>query len=77
MDEYQLKLFAAKIREEEREACAQLCDNLVLAHPDSGKYTAEQCARAIRLRSVNPESYVMLNAPRPYKEGFWDQPEIK
>ena len=69
--------FAALAAEREREACAQLLESLTLAYPDCGKFTVEQCVRAIRLRSVNPESFVMLNAPTPYKKGFWDQPEIK
>jgi hypothetical protein len=72
-----LKIFAAKIREEEREACAQLCESLALAHRRSGKRTQRQLASAIRLRSVSDESYLMLRKGPPYKEGVWDQQVIK
>jgi hypothetical protein len=34
----------------EREACAKVCDELVLAHPGRADLTADQCAAAIRAR---------------------------
>lgn len=34
----------------EREACAALCDDLVLEHPGRADLTAKQCADAIRAR---------------------------
>jgi hypothetical protein len=45
--------FDAEIRkavEAEREACAKVCENLVLAHPGRADMTADQCATAIRAR---------------------------
>jgi hypothetical protein len=72
-----LERFAALIRETEREDCAQLCENLVIAHPDRADLTAQQCANAIRLRSVSDESYLMLRREPPYKEGVWDQQVIR
>jgi hypothetical protein len=44
--EFELKM----AREEEREACAKLCDDLTLAHPGRADLTADQCAAAIRAR---------------------------
>jgi hypothetical protein len=38
---------------EERESCAKVCENLVLAHPGRADMTADQCAAAIRARG-NP-----------------------
>jgi hypothetical protein len=43
--------FAALVAAAEREACAEVCENLVLAHPGRADLTAEQCAAAIRARS--------------------------
>ena len=34
----------------EREACAKVCDELVLEHPGRADLTAKQCATAIRAR---------------------------
>lgn len=34
----------------EREACAKVCDELVLEHPGRADLTAKQCAAAIRAR---------------------------
>ena len=34
----------------EREACAKVCDGLVLDHPGRADLTADQCAAAIRAR---------------------------
>jgi len=34
----------------EREACAKVCDELVLEHPGRADLTAIQCAHAIRAR---------------------------
>ena len=36
--------------DEEREACAKLCEDLVLSHPGRADLTADQCAAAIRAR---------------------------
>jgi hypothetical protein len=36
--------------EAEREACAKVCDDLMLAHPGRADLTADQCAQAIRAR---------------------------
>jgi hypothetical protein len=38
---------------EEREACAKVCDELVLEHPGRADLTAKQCAFAIRARGQN------------------------
>ena len=46
----QLERFAALIAAAEREACAWVCDELVLAHPGRADLTADQCAAAIRTR---------------------------
>jgi hypothetical protein len=35
----------------EREACAKVCEDLVLAHPGRADLTADQCAAAIRARA--------------------------
>jgi len=37
---------------EEREACAKVCDELVLEHPGRADLTAKQCAFAIRERGA-------------------------
>jgi len=42
--------FAKLVAEAEREACAKLCENLVLSHPGRADLTADQCAAAIRAR---------------------------
>jgi len=44
----------------EREACAKLCEDLVLAHPGRADLTADQCAAAIRARGrlLSPDHYV-------------------
>jgi hypothetical protein len=36
----------------EREACAKVCDELVLDHPGRADLTAQQCAFAIRKRGA-------------------------
>ena len=46
-----LQEFAALVAAAEREACAKLCDELVLEHPGRADLTANQCAAAIRARS--------------------------
>jgi len=40
--------------EAEREACAKVCEDLVLAHPGRADLTADQCAEAIRARGEVP-----------------------
>jgi hypothetical protein len=45
-----LERFAALVAAAEREACAKVCDELVLAHPGRADLTADQCATAIRAR---------------------------
>ena len=47
-----LERFAALGAAQEREACARLCEDLVLAHPGRADLTAEQCAAAIRAIEV-------------------------
>ena len=42
--------FANLIAAVEREACAKVCDELVLEHPGRADLTAKQCAAAIRAR---------------------------
>ncbi len=42
--------FAELIAAAEREACAKVCDELVLEHPGRADLTAIQCANAIRAR---------------------------
>jgi len=44
--------FAALVAAAEREACAKVCDDLVLAHPGRADLTAQQCAFAIRERGA-------------------------
>ena len=39
--------------EAEREWCAKVCDELVLAHPGRADLTADQCAAIIRARGNN------------------------
>ena len=48
-----LERFAALVAAAEREACAKVCDELVLAHPGRADLTADQCAAAIRARGDN------------------------
>jgi hypothetical protein len=45
-----LERFAALVAAAEREACAKVCDELVLEHPGRADLTAKQCAIAIRGR---------------------------
>ena len=42
--------FAELVAAAEREACAKVCDELVLEHPGRADLTAKQCAAAIRAR---------------------------
>ncbi len=49
---YALKQFAKLVEAAEREACAKVCDDLVLAHPGRADLTAQQCALAIRERGA-------------------------
>ena len=72
-----LEIFAAKMKEEEREECAKLLENLPLGYPKNGPETIRQCVRAIRGRNVSDRSYAMLTKPAAYKEGVWDQQVIK
>jgi hypothetical protein len=44
--------FADLVVAAEREACAKVCDDLVLAHPGRADLTAQQCALAIRERGA-------------------------
>ena len=48
--------FAHLVAAAEREACAKVCDELVLAHPGRADLTADQCAIAIRARGDNNAS---------------------
>lgn len=41
---------ARKLIEDEREACAKVCENLVIEHPGRADLTADQCATVIRGR---------------------------
>jgi hypothetical protein len=45
-----LEEFARLVAAAEREACAKVCDELVLEHPGRADLTAKQCAAAIRAR---------------------------
>jgi len=50
---FPITMHTAEIRkalEAEREACAKLCEDLVLSHPGRADLTADQCAAAIRAR---------------------------
>ena len=47
-----LKQFAKLVAAAEREECAKVCDDLVLAHPGRADLTAQQCALAIRERGA-------------------------
>jgi len=47
-----LERFATLVAAAEREACAKVCDDLVLAHPGRADLTAQQCALAIRERGA-------------------------
>jgi hypothetical protein len=47
-----LERFAKLVAAAEREACAKVCDDLVLAHPGRADLTAQQCAIAIRERGA-------------------------
>jgi hypothetical protein len=51
--QFDLELQTMNIRaaiKKEREACAKVCEDLVLAHPGRADLTADQCAAAIRAR---------------------------
>lgn len=45
-----LERFAHLVAAAEKEACAKVCDELVLEHPGRADLTAKQCAAAIRAR---------------------------
>ena len=47
-----LERFANLVAAAEREACAKVCDVLVLEHPGRADLTAKQCAFAIRERGA-------------------------
>ena len=47
-----IERFANLVAAAEREACAALCDELVLEHPGRADLTAKQCAFAIRERGA-------------------------
>jgi hypothetical protein len=47
-----LERFAHLVAAAEREACAKVCDELVLEHPGRADLTAKQCAFAIRERGA-------------------------
>ncbi len=47
-----LHAFAELAAAYEREECAKVCDDLVLAHPGRADLTAQQCAFAIRERGA-------------------------
>jgi len=49
--------FAALIAAAEREACAKVCDDLVLAYPGRADLTVKQCADAIRARGEQPKRH--------------------
>lgn len=46
----ELEQYVKQLINEEREACAKVCDELVLEHPGRADLTAKQCAAAIRAR---------------------------
>ena len=46
----EFECFANLVAAAEREACAKVCDELVLEHPGRADLTAKQCAAAIRAR---------------------------
>ena len=48
--EEEVRLIIEGAIQEEREACAKVCDELVLEHPGRADLTAKQCATAIRAR---------------------------
>jgi hypothetical protein len=48
----EVQCFAALVAAAEREACAKVCDELVLEHPGRADLTAKQCAFAIRERGA-------------------------
>ena len=48
----ELERFAKLVAAAEREACAKVCDELVLEHPGRADLTAKQCAFAIRERGA-------------------------
>jgi len=77
MNARDLEIFAAKMKEEEREECAKLLESLPVGYPKNGSETIKQCIRAIRGRNVSERSYAMLTKPAAYKEGVWDQQVIK
>jgi len=49
-DGLDVEKFAELVRADEREACAQVCEELVLAYAGNASATANQCAEAIRAR---------------------------
>lgn len=49
-DIYAIQRFAELVAAAEREACAKVCDELILEHPGRADMTAQQCAEAIRAR---------------------------
>jgi hypothetical protein len=56
MDANHLEKFAKLVAAEEREACAKVCDELVLEHPGRADLTAKQCAFAIKKRGNNGQT---------------------
>lgn len=51
LDDFEAVVLPAAIKAE-REACAKVCDELVLEHPGRADLTAKQCAFAIRERGA-------------------------
>lgn len=52
MDSYsELQRMVEMAVNQEREACAKICDELILAHPGYADLTAKRCAAAIRARN--------------------------
>ena len=51
--EAEVRLIIEGAKQEEREACAKVCNDLVLEHPGRADLTAIQCANAIRVRGNN------------------------
>jgi hypothetical protein len=45
--------FAFLVAASEREACAKVCEELVLDHPGRADLTSHQCALAIRARGLD------------------------
>jgi hypothetical protein len=48
----EVERFANLVAAAEREACAKVCENLVIEHPGRADLTAKQCAFAIRERGA-------------------------